>query len=269
MSRTMTVNNLLMGTGVETGRTASDRTEATLRNGLLQRNLRGDWARRSMKITHTLATSTTPDGERITLHEHDGHHFLKVAGLQLMSTTASSSEEQMAELSCVNLPAKARVLIGGLGFGFTLKRVLELTGADAVVDVAELLPVIVEWNREFLHEVNGRLLDDPRVRIHVRDVYELIDRSGGGHYDAILLDVDNGPDPFVQNVNERLYQKPGIERIKQALRPGGRVIFWSAHPDKSFAKSLEKAFKNVDCIPAKAYPKAKRFTHTLFVADRI
>lgn len=221
-----------------------------------------------MKITRTLATSTSPDGERITLHEHDGHHFLKVAGLQLMSTTASSSEEQMAELSCANLGAKPRVLIGGLGFGFTLKRVLALTGPDAIVDVAELLPEIVTWNREFLHEVNGKLLDDPRVRIHIRDVYELIDGCGDERYHTILLDVDNGPDPFVQNVNERLYQRPGILRIKNALQPGGRVIFWSAHPDKSFAKSLQGSFRNVECIPAKAYPKAKRFTHTLFVADR-
>ncbi len=219
-----------------------------------------------MKITRTLATCTTPDGAKLSLHEHDGHYFLKVAGLQLMSTTASSSEEQMAELSCARLPAKPRVLIGGLGFGFTLKRVLALTGPDAVVDVAELLPEVVAWNREFLGEVNGGLLDDPRVKIHVRDVYELIDGSAG--YDAILLDVDNGPDPFVQNINERLYTRPGIARIHRALRPGGRVIFWSAHPDKSFAKSLQGTFKHVECISAKAYPKAKRFTHTLFVADR-
>ena len=221
-----------------------------------------------MKITRTLATSTTPDGERVTLHEHDGHYFLKVAGLQLMSTTASSSEEQMAELSCANLPAKPRVLIGGLGFGFTLKRVLELTGPDATVEVAELLPIIVAWNREFMEEVNGKLLDDPRVKIHVGDVYDLIDRCGSERYHTILLDVDNGPDPFVQNVNERLYTKSGITRIKNALQPRGRVIFWSAHPDRSFARSLEGCFKKVESIGAKAYPKAKRFTHTLFVADR-
>jgi spermidine synthase len=221
-----------------------------------------------MKITRTLATSTTPDGERITLHEHDGHYFLKVAGLQLMSTTASSSEEQMAELSCAHLPPRPRILIGGLGFGFTLKRVLALTGPDAIVEVAELLPEVVAWNREFLAEVNGALLDDPRVRIHMGDVYDLIDRGGEHRYHAILLDVDNGPDPFVQKGNERLYAAPGISRIKNALQPEGRVIFWSAHPDKSFAKSLEGAFKHVECIPAKAYPKAKRFTHTLFVADR-
>jgi spermidine synthase len=221
-----------------------------------------------MKITRTLATCNTPDGAKLTLHEHDGHHFLKVAGLQLMSTTASSSEEQMAELSCARLPGKPRVLIGGLGFGFTLKRVLALTGPDAIVDVAELLPEVVAWNREFLGEVNGKLLDDPRVRIHIRDVYDLIDRCGNDRYDAILLDVDNGPDPFVQKGNERLYAKPGIIRIKSALQPGGRVIFWSAHPDKSFAKSLQGLFRHVECISAKAYPKAKRFTHTLFVADR-
>lgn len=203
----------------------------------------------------------------MTLHEHDGHYFLKVAGLQLMSTTASSSEEEMAELSCAHLPKRPRVLIGGLGFGFTLKRVLSLTVDDARVDVAELMPEIVTWNREFMSDVNGRLLDDPRVGMHVRDVYDLIDHCGENRYDAILLDVDNGPDPFVQQGNQRLYAKPGISRIKNALNPGGRVIFWSAHPDKTFARSLETFFKQVQCIPAKAYPKAKRFTHTLFVAD--
>jgi spermidine synthase len=126
----------------------------------------------------------------------------------------------------------------------------------------------VEWNRKYLSDVNGRLLDDPRVKILVRDVYDIIDQSASDRYDAILLDVDNGPDPFVQKGNMRLYQDSGLARIKAALNPKGRVIFWSANQDKSFVKSLSKSFKNVEAISAKAYPKAKRFTHTLFVADR-
>ena len=221
-----------------------------------------------MKITTTLASCRTPDGASLVLQEHDGQHFLKVGGVQLMSTTASSSEQQMAELACATVPPRARILIGGLGFGFTLRRVLELCPPDAVVDVAELLQEVIDWNREFLKEVNGLLVDDPRVRIHTRDVGELIERAGKDRYHAILLDVDNSPDPLVQKGNARLYNRDGIGRTKAALHAGGRVVFWSANPDKDFARSLEKVFKNVECISAKAYPKAKRFTHTLFVADR-
>jgi spermidine synthase len=221
-----------------------------------------------MKITTTLATCRTPDGAVLALLEHDGQHYMKVGGVQLMSTTASSSEQQMAELACANMPKKPRILIGGLGFGYTLRRVLELCPSDAIVDVAELLQEVIDWNREFLKEVNGLLVDDPRVRIHRRDVGEIIERVGKDRYHAILLDVDNSPDPLVQQGNARLYNRGGIARTKAALHAGGRVVFWSANPDKDFARSLEKVFKNVECIGAKAYPKAKRFTHTLFVADR-
>jgi spermidine synthase len=221
-----------------------------------------------MKPTTTLATCRTPDGTQLVLQEHDGQHYLKVGGVQLMSTTASSSEQQMAEIACANLPKRPHILIGGLGFGFTLRRVLELCPPDAVVDVAELLQEVIDWNREFLKDVNGLLVDDPRVRIHTRDVAELIDRVGKDRYHAILLDVDNSPDPLVQKGNAKLYNRGGISRTKAALHPGGRVVFWSANQDKDFARSLEKVFKKVECIGAKAYPKAKRFTHTLFVADR-
>jgi spermidine synthase len=202
------------------------------------------------------------------LQEHDGQYYLKVGGVQLMSTNASSSEQQMAELACSRLPSKPRILIGGLGFGFTLRRVLELCPPGAIVDVAELLQEVIDWNREFLGKVNGLLLDDPRVRVHRRDVAELMERAGKDRYHAILLDVDNSPDPLVQRGNAGLYDSGGIGRAKAALQPGGRVVYWSANPDKSFARSLSKVFKHVECISAKAYPKAKRFTHTLFVADR-
>lgn len=221
-----------------------------------------------MKITTTLATSHTPDGTPLVLQEHDGEHYLKLGGVPLMSTRAAASEQEMAEIACGKLRGKPRVLIGGLGFGFTLRRVLELVPADATVEVAELLPEIVDWNREFLAGVNGRLLDDPRVSIHQRDVFEMISQCGDDRYDAILLDVDNSPDPLVQKGNARLYKKSGLTLIKSALRRRGRVVFWSAVRDKPFARALEQVFRRVDAIPAKAHPKAKRFSHTLFTAER-
>jgi len=221
-----------------------------------------------MKITTTLASCLTPDGARLMLQEHDGQHYLKLGGVQLMSTTASSSEQKMAEIACANLPKRPRILIGGLGFGFTLRRVLEICPPDPVVDVAELLQEVIDWNREHLRNVNGLLLDDPRVKTHRRDVAEIIDRAGKDRYHAILLDVDNSPDPLVQKRNARLYNRSGIARTRAALHPGGRVVFWSANRDGTFARLLERVFKNVECVGAKAYPKAKRFTHTLFVADR-
>lgn len=221
-----------------------------------------------MKVTTTLASCRTSDGALMVLQEHDGQHYLKIAGVQLMSTTASSSEQQMAEIACATLPARPRILIGGLGFGFTLRRVLELCPPDALVDVAELLQEVVDWNREFLQEVNGRLLDDPRVKIHVRDVGAMIEKCGKDRYHAILLDVDNSPDPLVQKGNANLYNRGGIARTKAALHAEGRVVFWSANQDQAFARSLERVFEKVECVGAKAYPKARRFTHTLFVADR-
>jgi spermidine synthase len=219
-----------------------------------------------MKVTTTLASCHTPDGALMVLQQHDGQHYLKVGGVPLMSTTASYSEQQMAELACASLPAKPRILIGGLGFGYTLRRVLELCPPDAIVDVAELLQEVIDWNREFLKDVNGLLVDDPRVEVHRVDVHELL--NGKHRYHAILLDVDNSPDPLVQQGNARLYNRGGLNRTKAALHPKGRVVFWSANRDKHFAESLGRVFKQVECVGAKAYPQAKKITHTLFVADR-
>ena len=155
--------------------------------------------------------------------------------------------------------------VGGCAGDMTLAALLDLgVPLDAVTSGLDRLR-LPGWSLEVGRAQNCGIWGT-RVHVHVGDVHDLLD--GRRRYDAILLDVDNGPDPFVQNVNERLYTRPGIHRIKAALAPGGRVIFWSAHPDKSFAKSLQGSFKNVECIGAKAYPKAKRFSHTLFVADR-
>jgi spermidine synthase len=127
---------------------------------------------------------------------------------------------------------------------------------------------VVDWNREFLTEINGCLIDDPRVNIRVLDVGDLIERCGENRYHAILLDVDNSPDPLVQEGNARLYDRRGIASVLAALHPGGRVVYWSANPDAEFASALKKVFRKVESIGAKAYPKAKRFTHTLLVAER-
>ncbi len=220
-----------------------------------------------MKPTTTLATSQTNDGTSLVLQEHDGEFFMKVGGVSLMGTNASSSEQEMAQLACGDMGPKDRVLIGGLGFGYTLRKVLELSGAENEVVVAELLPQVVDWNREYLSEVNGKLIDDPRVTIEMQDVYQIIRNAGGSRYSAILLDVDNSPDPLVAKGNARLYERRGLESIKGALTRHGRVVFWSANRDRSFEKLLSKIFRKVESIPAKAYPKAKRFTHTLFIAE--
>lgn len=223
-----------------------------------------------MKPFTQLAEARTPEGAVMTLHAHDTHFYVRVNRQPLMGTNASESEKVLAQLACSKLGGKksARVLIGGLGLGFTLRRVLELVGKDAHVDVAELLPEIVAWNREFLREVNGSLLDDPRVQVLVEDVFKVIVRAPAGHYDAIMLDVDNGPIAMVQDGNERLYQTQGFGVITQALKPGGVVTFWSASQDRGFAKRLSKAGFSVEVVAAKAYPQAKRSTHTIFVAQR-
>ncbi len=207
----------------------------------------------------------------MTLHSHDTHFYIRVNRQPLMGTNASESEKVLAELACAPLGGrpKVRVLIGGLGLGFTLRRVLDLLPQqDAVVEVAELLPEIVAWNREHLREVNGALLDDPRVLVSVGDVFPIIEQSPKGAYDAIMLDVDNGPIAMVQDGNERLYQSQGFSAIMHALKPKGRAAFWSAKDDPRFEKRLAKAGFKAQTVPCKAYPQAKRCTHAIFVADR-
>lgn len=220
----------------------------------------------SVKPTTNLAESVSPDGATLLLQEHDGEYFLKIGGVPLMSTTAAASEQEMATLACPPSEKPRRVLIGGLGFGFTLRRVLELVSEESEVVVAELLQEVIDWNREYLREVNGALLDDSRVEVRKKDVFKIM--QGKEQFDAILLDVDNSPDPLVQKGNGRLYQRRGLEIARSSLRPKGLVVYWSAHQDAGFAKQLRKVFSRVDVVPAKAYPKAKRFTHTLFVAAR-
>ncbi len=224
-----------------------------------------------MKPSVTLAQATLPGGALLSLCARDGHYVLRVAGRELMGTVAAHSELRLADVGCEQLGAgrRARVLVGGLGLGFTLRRVLELAGPDASVDVAELLPEVVDWNRTFLQSVNGRLLADPRVNIVIDDVLAVLARADAGQYDAILLDVDNGPPAsIVAPGTSRLYEERGFAAVSRALRPGGRAVFWSASGDRAFVKRLTRAGFRAAVVSAKAHPRAKRETHTLFVADR-
>jgi spermidine synthase len=223
-----------------------------------------------MKPFRTLAEMRTPDGSRLTLHEHDGEHFMKLNGRQLMSTSSTASELLLAQEACARIASTddARVLIGGLGLGFTLKRVLDLVGPAARVQVAELLAEVVAWNRDLLGGVNGKLLQDARVEVLVADVFAVIRRAGPAHYDAIMLDVDNGPTSFVQTRNSRIYNRRGLGLIFRALKPGGRVAFWSAVDEPDFQRTLVRAGFGVDVWPAKAHDRARQSPHRIYVAER-
>ena len=223
-----------------------------------------------MKPFRNLAQTRTPDGSTFSLHEHDGEYFLKLNGRQLMSTTSTTSELLLAELPCQGLRGRADtcVLIGGLGLGYSLQRVLELVGQHATVQVAELLPEVVQWNREFLRGVNGVLLDDPRVEVITGDVFDVIRKAGEARYDAILLDVDNGPTSFVQPKNFRLYGGHGFGLIARALKPIGKVAFWSACAEPYFVSRLSNAGFRAEAFPAKAHERAKREAHVIYVAER-
>lgn len=223
-----------------------------------------------MKPFRTLAETRTPDGSRLTLHEHDGEYFMKLNGRQLMSTSSTASELILADRACAFLSPKSesRVLIGGLGLGFTLKRVLELAGPYVRAQVAELLPEVVAWNREFLDPVNGALLNDARVEILTADVFAIIRRAANDPYDAIMLDVDNGPASYVQTKNSRIYKRRGLDLIRRALKPRGRAAFWSASDEPGFAQALTRAGFLVETWPAKPHERSRQSPHRIYVAER-
>lgn len=217
----------------------------------------------------TLAQVRSPDGSMITLHEHDGEHYIKHNGRQLMSTIATVSELLLADLGCRELKGmpQPRVLIGGLGLGYTLKRVLELVSPTAVVHVCELLPEIVQWNQEFLKGVNGSLLLDPRVTVLVDDVFKVMSALKGDRYDAILLDVDHTPSSWVQRNNYRLYERAGFDAVHRALKPHGLVSYWSAGDEPEFSARLGRSGFTVQTYEAKAHSTAKRAVHRIYLGS--
>jgi len=183
-----------------------------------------------------------------------------------MSSRVHCSELALAELGCAHIKGaeNAKVLVGGLGMGFTLAAALKATSKSSQVVVAELVAEVIEWNRGPLGECAGRPLDDNRVLVHPGDVAELF-KTKQATYDAVLLDVDNGPEGFTQADNKNLYSIESLQAIRQTLHPGGMLAIWSAWHDPKFTQQLKKARFKVETKTVRAH-KGKGSRHTIYLA---
>jgi spermidine synthase len=225
-----------------------------------------------MLTRELLGTAQVPGGEELQLFSH-GRDFIIVLGRgELMSTRMRFSEEQLAQLTLARLErAEPHLLIGGYGMGFTLRAALAGIGPQGRVTVAELVPEILEWSRGPMAELTGDSLDDPRLTLEICDVAALIDDAADGTtegYDAILLDVDNGPDGLVRADNNRLYTRTGLAKARDALKPGGVLAIWSAGRDPSFTRRLKDARLAVTYVEVRARPNNKGPRHTIWFARR-
>jgi len=213
-----------------------------------------------------LDTAGVPGGGDLKLMQRGDEFSITADGITLMNSRMSSSETALAVLACERLRGrrKCRMLIGGYGMGFTLRAALTGLDSDARVMVAELVPAVLKWARGPMAKLAGNSFEDPRLNIHDGDVGEMI-ASARTSLDAILLDVDNGPDGFSRSANEKLYNLRGLEAARRALRPGGLLVVWSAAPNKAFADRLSRAGFEVEEIQARAN-NGRGGRHAIWVA---
>ena len=226
------------------------------------------YRRTGMQKRVVLDRSKTPDGEKLELAIEHGHHTIRVGGVPLMSSEMHGSEEAMAGVAKAELrdPKASRVLIGGLGMGFTLRAVLDAFDEDTRVCVAELMPTIVRYNREHLAELANRPLDDPRVTLFEGDVQVELKRGG---YDVVLMDVDNGPDALTARSNKNLFTERGVRMMTDSVNRGGVLVLWSAYASPRFLEQLRSTGLSVRADSVRArWPLRKGPIHTLFVATR-
>ncbi len=214
-----------------------------------------------------LGTAIVPGGgEELRLFRRGKDYMIVLNRNELMNSRMSGSEEALATMTIERLGNRnAHLLIGGYGMGFTLRASYPALSPKGKVTVVELVPEIVTWAKEFMPELTGDGLDDPRLTLVIGDVADAI---RGGQYDAILLDVDNGPDGLTRNANDRLYSAPGLAAAKAALRPGGILAVWSAAPDRHFARRLGDAGFAVDEVTLAARANGKGPRHTIWFARR-
>lgn len=222
-----------------------------------------------MTPMESIGTAQVPGGQELRLFRRGRDFMILLDRNELMSGRMSGSEEALAVMSCARLEQRPapHMLIGGYGMGFTLRSALAALGADAQVTVAELVPEIIEWARGPMVDLAAGCLDDPRVRLIEGDVVAVI-AEAVATYDAILLDVDNGPDGLTRNGNDRLYSMKGLAAAKAALKPGGILAVWSAAPDNAFAKRLSAAGFSVEEIAVRARSNGKGPRHVIWFATK-
>jgi spermidine synthase len=217
-----------------------------------------------------LDSAPVPGGNgELRLLRRGAEFSIRLGRDELMNSRLGGSEEALASVACERVRTRKapRILIGGLGMGFTLRAALAALGPDARIAVAELVPAVIKWARGPMIEIFNNSLEDSRVGIHQDDVGALI-RSGRSAFDAILLDVDNGPDGLTRDSNDALYDRQGLAAAHRALRPGGVLAIWSAGPDLKFAQRLRKANFAVDEIRVRASKARAGAKHTIWIARR-
>ena len=221
-----------------------------------------------MKKTEHLGDAKAPDGTVLKLYRHDGAYAIRVNNVELMSTRRHNSEDKLAELVCAPLAtARApRVLIGGLGLGFTLRAALQSLPIDATVIVAELIREVVEWNENSAYALAHQELADPRVQLRHTDVARELRRPEAG-FDAIMMDVDNGAESFTTRSNGRLYESCGILIAAAALRARGRIAYWSCNEDNALARAMREAGLDVSTHSARAHATSGAW-HSIYVGQR-
>ncbi|WP_442581824.1 spermidine synthase [Mesorhizobium sp. ASY16-5R] len=215
-----------------------------------------------------LDKAPVPGGGELRLKQRGSEFSIMLGTNELMNSRLSGSEEALARLSCEHIRGRPapKMLIGGLGMGFTLRTALAELGADASVTVAELVPAVVAWARGPMAPVFGGCLDDPRVAIHETDVGDLI-RFARSSWDAILLDVDNGPEGLTREGNDALYDFSGLAAAHAALKPGGVFSVWSSGPDDRFTRRLRQAGFSVEEVATRARGK-RGARHVIWIATR-
>ena len=219
-----------------------------------------------MKPWELLGQTRTPDGEDMSLTRQGSEYVILASGKSLMSSRMHGSEEALATLACreVRTLDEPCVLIGGLGMGFTLRATLDLLPPDATVVVAELVPAVVEWNRGPLGHLAGHPLKDTRVQIEVGDVAATL-RASTRRFDAVILDVDNGPAAFTASLNTRLYDDGGLVAARTALKAGGVLAVWSAWEDRRFEQRLRHGGFTVQVERVRGRLKKGGPRHTIFL----